>query len=87
MKIQCSIGGIGSFKEGLTVAGNQISISAAQPSSSEMQRHYVYTTNLTDATCKVSLGEDESFYDLALQGAQHLNLSGASNNIITIPDG
>lgn len=79
------VGGIANYQDGLSIASNQINISAAQPSSSEMQRHYVYTTNLTDATCKVPFGEDESFYDLAASGAQHLGISGASNQTLLIP--
>ena len=79
------VGGIGHYAEGMTLDGNTISISAAQASSSDMPRHYVYTTNLTDATCKVPYGEDETFYDLPSQGFSHMGISGNSNQTIHIP--
>ncbi|MCG9714319.1 S8 family serine peptidase [Shewanella insulae] len=80
-----SVGGIGNYSEGMTVDGNTIAIAAAQPSSSEMKRHYVFTTNLTDETCRVPYGEDGSFYDLPAQGFSHIGLSGASNQTLQIP--
>ena len=79
------VGGVGDYEAGLTVSGNAISISAAQASSSDMKRHYVYTTNLEDATCKVPYGDDETFYDLPLQGYQDLGISGLSNQMLYIP--
>ncbi|MGS0730283.1 peptidase S8, partial [Shewanella sp. 0m-11] len=79
------VGGVGDYHEGLTVSGNTISINAAQASSSDMQRHYVFTTNLDDATCKVPYGDDETFYDLPLQGYQDLGISGLSNQMLYIP--
>lgn len=79
------IGGVGEFEQGLTVEGNTINISATQASSSDMKRHYVFTTNLEDATCKVPYGDDETFYDLPLQGYQDLGISGLSNQMLYIP--
>lgn len=79
------VGGVGSYEEGLTVEGNTISINAAQASSSDMQRHYVFTTNLDDATCKVPYGDDETFYDLPMQGFNPMGISGYSNQTVLIP--
>ncbi|MEZ9593007.1 S8 family serine peptidase [Shewanella sp. 10N.261.52.F9] len=79
------VGGVGEYQQGLTVTENTINISASQPSSSDMKRHYVFTTNLDDATCKVPYGDDETFYDLPLQGYQDLGISGLSNQMLYIP--
>jgi subtilisin family serine protease len=76
---------IGQYNDGMTIDGNNINISAVQLSSSDMKRHYVYTTNLTDATCKVPYGEDEAFYDLETNGFSALPLSGRSNQTLMIP--
>ena len=80
-----SVGGIGNYSEGMTIDGNNIAIAATQPSSTEMKRHYVFTTNLTDNTCKVPYGEDGSFYDLPMQGFNHIGLTGKSNETLHIP--
>ncbi|GIU48306.1 S8 family serine peptidase [Shewanella sp. KT0246] len=80
-----SVGGVGNFAEGMTIEGNNLSINAVQPSSSDMPRHYVFTTNLEDATCKVPYGEDPSFFDLPSQGHQHMNISGTANQVFYIP--
>ncbi|WP_285163227.1 S8 family serine peptidase [Shewanella goraebulensis] len=79
------VGGVGNYEEGLLIEGNNISINSAQPSSSDMQRHYVFTTNLDDAMCKVPYGDDETFYDLPMQGYQDLGISGLSNQVFYIP--
>ncbi|WP_341501905.1 GlyGly-CTERM sorting domain-containing protein [Gallaecimonas sp. GXIMD4217] len=79
------VGGIGSYGEDLTVDGNVIRIDSAQPSSLGMKRHYVFTDNLTDATCKVPYGDDPAFYDLASEGYAHMGISGRSNQVLYIP--
>lgn len=80
-----SVGGVGNYTDGLMVEGNDISVNATQPSSSDMPRHYVFTTNLSDATCKVPYGDDETFYDLPMQGFNHMGISGLSNQTVFIP--
>jgi subtilisin family serine protease len=79
------VGGIGNYADGMTLDGNTISINAAQASSSDMKRHYVYTTNLTDETCKVPYGDDPTFFDLPANGFQDIGLSGYSNQALYIP--
>ncbi|WP_281213194.1 S8 family serine peptidase [Shewanella insulae] len=79
------VGGMGTYAEDTSVEGNLISIASTQPSSSEMKRHYVFTTNETDASCKVPYGEDETFYDIPSAGFGHMGISGYSNRPIYLP--
>ncbi|WP_144210725.1 S8 family peptidase [Shewanella donghaensis] len=79
------VGGIGNYVDGMVVEGNSINISAAQASSVDMKRHYVYSTNLDDATCKVPYGDDETFFDLPSHGYQDLQISGKAKDVLYIP--
>lgn len=79
------VGGIGNYQDGLTIEDSVINIDAVQPSSAEVPRHYVYTTNINDAQCRVPYGDDPTFYDLGLEGSNPIAISGAPNQTLTVP--
>ncbi|WP_394129082.1 S8 family serine peptidase [Shewanella maritima] len=80
-----TLGGISDFGDGATIAGNVINLNGVQASSADMPRHYVFTTNLEDATCRVPYGDDPTFYDVGATGADHLGISGHPRNAIYLP--
>ncbi|QYK04273.1 S8 family peptidase [Shewanella zhangzhouensis] len=79
-----SIGGIGNYAEGLTIDGQTLTIAATQASSADIAPHYVFTTNETDASCKVPYGDDPTYYNMA-NLMMPLGISGRSNQYLSIP--
>ena len=79
------LAGLGDYADGMTIDNNTINISATQASSADTPRHYVYTTNLTDATCRVPYGDDPSFYDVPSYGFADIGLSGYSSEVLYMP--
>ncbi|PMG75991.1 peptidase S8 [Shewanella sp. 10N.286.51.B7] len=84
-----TVSGLEHYADDMTVEGNSIVIDTLQPSSLDTKRHYVFTTNETDNTCRVPAsmqGDDELYVDIPTQyGFTDLGLSGYSNQYLTIP--
>ncbi|USD35904.1 S8 family peptidase [Ferrimonas sp. SCSIO 43195] len=80
-----SLGGVGVSMEDLTVEGGLLTLAGVQPSSAEMPRHYVFTTNDNDDLCRVPYGDDPAFYDLASTGASPMAVWGYNHRPIQLP--
>ncbi|MFD1099513.1 S8 family serine peptidase [Shewanella litorisediminis] len=85
-----SLAGPTQFKDDLTVDGNTISIHSVQESSLETKRHYVFTTSLDDATCRVPSkltdNAEDTYFDLGTRDPRTaLGIQGYSSQYLSIP--
>ncbi len=76
---------VGLSEDALSVEGNVITLAGTQPSSADMPRHYVYTTNAEDPMCRVPYGDNPAFYDMAANGGSPTGITGYSNQTFKIP--
>ncbi|WP_283104574.1 S8 family serine peptidase [Shewanella olleyana] len=84
-----TVAGLAEYTDAMMVEGNSISFNTVQPSSADIARHYVFTTSLEDATCRVpsSIQIDEDKYlDLSLHMASSaMGITGYSNQYLSLP--
>ncbi|WP_283104797.1 S8 family peptidase [Shewanella marisflavi] len=83
-----SVAGYPEYAEAMTVDGNTISFNAVQPSSVATKRHYVFTTSVEDATCRVPSElqfDDELYVDLSYNlPSSAMGITGYSNRYLTL---
>ncbi|WP_306135294.1 S8 family serine peptidase [Shewanella sp. ULN5] len=81
------VAGLPQYAQDMTVEGNTISFNTVQPSSADTRRHYVFTTSVEDATCRIPAQiQDGSDTYIDLPSAYQMDgLVGYSNQYLSIP--
>ncbi|WP_269373904.1 S8 family peptidase [Shewanella colwelliana] len=83
------VSGLPQYTEDMTIDGNTIAFNTVQPSSLDTPRHYVFTTSLEDATCRIPAqmqGASDTFVDVPSEfGFSDLGITGYSNQYLSIP--
>ncbi|WP_275974903.1 S8 family serine peptidase [Shewanella gaetbuli] len=83
------VAGLTHYAEDMLVEGNTISFNSTQPSSADTKRHYVFTTSLEDATCRVPSSiqfDDDHYVDLSKHLASSaMGITGYSNQYLSLP--
>ncbi len=81
-----SVASINDLSQGLSISEGQISLAASQPSSLDLARTYVFTSNHEDEQCRVPYGDNPAFYDLAAYYSPMV-VEGTADNVTIIPRG